>query len=331
MILVTGGAGFIGSNLVKNLNHAGHDVAVVDYLGSEDKWRNLQDCKVWKFYTPEEIMHGLTAMPTCVIHLGAATLTTNADLMIKTNFTLSWHIWDWCRQHGRPIIYASSADTYGLGLQGFDDDHDRLSSLQPSNLLGWSKHQFDQKVVNWIKQGKDTPPQWVGLKLFDVYGPRESHKGSHASVPYNFFQKLVNQQPIELFNSTDPSIAHGHQTRDLIYVDDVVDVIIWCMDHICSGIYNVGTGHASSFEEIAQCSIDTTNSNSKPVFVPMPDQLGKIYPNHMQANISKLRSIGYNKMMTPIHEGVEKYYQWLTANSIWTIGKTLVWTHKTQP
>jgi ADP-L-glycero-D-manno-heptose 6-epimerase len=149
MILVTGGAGFIGSNLVKHLCNQGKDVAVVDHLGSEGKWRNLQDSRVWKFYAPEEIMHALTAMPEAVVHLGAisSTTATNADQVIKTNFTLSWHIWDWCRQHKRPFIYASSAATYGDGNQGFDDDHSQLHLLKPLNLYGWSKHQFEQKVI----------------------------------------------------------------------------------------------------------------------------------------------------------------------------------------
>lgn len=318
MILVTGGAGFIGSNLVKHLCDQGHDVAVVDHLGNEHKWRNLQDCRVWKFYAPEEIMHALTAMPQAVVHLGAisSTTATNADQVIKTNFTLSWHIWDWCKQHKCPFIYASSAATYGDGKLGFDDDHSQLHLLQPLNLYGWSKHQFDQKVLNAISQGKDAPPQWVGLKFFNVYGPRECHKHSQASVLWHFYHTLIEDQPIRLFRSTDPAIADGDQTRDFVYVDDVIQVISWFLNNPApSGIYNVGTGISHTFHSVALAAQQILNKSQPPIFIDMPPELVPIYQNHTQANINKLQSIGYNNVWTNVFTGVEKYFQWLSKTS----------------
>jgi ADP-L-glycero-D-manno-heptose 6-epimerase len=318
MILVTGGAGFIGSNLVKHLCNQGKDVAVVDHLGSEGKWRNLQDSRVWKFYAPEEIMHALTAMPEAVVHLGAisSTTATNADQVIKTNFTLSWHIWDWCRQHKRPFIYASSAATYGDGNQGFDDDHSQLHLLKPLNLYGWSKHQFDQKVIHTVNQHKETPPQWVGLKFFNVYGPRECHKLNQASVMWHFYHRVQQDQGIHLFKSTDPLIADGEQSRDFVYVDDVTNVIDWFLQHPeHSGIYNVGTGRSETFQFVAETVRHFTKPTAPISFVNMPDELLPIYQNHTQANISKLQGIGYNSMWTSVYQGVEKYCQWLSKTN----------------
>ena len=318
MILVTGGAGFIGSNLVKHLSDQGHDVAVVDYLGSEGKWQNLQDSRVWKFYAPEEIMHALTAMPEAVIHLGAisSTTATNADQVIKTNFTLSWHIWDWCKQHKCPFIYASSAATYGDGKAGFDDDHSKLHLLKPLNLYGWSKHQFDQKVIKSVSQGKETPPQWVGLKFFNVYGPRECHKGGQASVMWHFYHQVMKDQCIHLFKSTDATIPDGEQTRDFVFVDDAVAVIDWFLKNPqYSGIYNVGTGVCETFQFVAQTMRHFTNPATPIRFVNMPEQLVPIYQNHTLANISKLQNIGYNNPWTNVFKGVEKYTEWLSKTT----------------
>lgn len=316
MILVTGGAGFIGSNVVKSLCDSGYDVAVVDHLGSDGKWKNLRDCDLWKFWQPDEITRALAGGPKAVIHLGAIsdTTATNGDEVLKTNFTLSYNIWEWCSQHNVPFIYASSAATYGDGSAGFDDEC-KLSSLRPLNLYGWSKHVFDQKVLKCVENQRPTPPQWVGLKFFNVYGPRESHKNSMASVCYNQYQQLKQGHPLRLFKSTVANLPDGEQSRDFVWVGDVVNVIRWFLDNPDkSGIFNVGTGNAESFNTVAHALLKNFNLPDIIEYVDMPLSLQDKYQNFTQAKMSKLRSIGYTSTMCSVSQGVAQYVEWLEEN-----------------
>tara|TARA_R110000868_G_scaffold9620_2_gene47524 strand:- start:4377 stop:5333 length:957 start_codon:yes stop_codon:yes gene_type:complete len=317
MIVVTGGAGFIGSNVVKALCDAGEDVAVVDYLGSDDKWKNLRDCAIWNFWQPEDITCALTSGATAVIHLGAisSTTATNADEVMKTNFTLSCYIWEWCAHHNVPLIYASSAATYGNGSQGFDDRAE-LSTLRPLNLYGWSKHLFDQKVAACVAKGRARPPQWAGLKFFNVYGPRETHKGSMASVCHTQYHALKQGAGVRLFRSTKPGLGDGEQSRDFVWVGDCVNVIQWLLANSnTSGLFNVGTGVARSFNNVAHALFESMGLPRDISYIDMPQELREKYQNHTQACMQKLRSAGYSAPMCSIEDGIRQYVEWFEENS----------------
>ncbi len=234
MLLVTGGAGFIGSNVVAALNDAGRDVAVCDVLGQDGKWRNLAKRRLADFVPPSELMDWLKGRRLeAVVHLGAIseTTATDGDLVIETNFRLSMRLLDWCTANATPLIYASSAATYGDGSEGFGDDQsiDALKKLRPMNLYGWSKHLFDMAVAERAARGERLPPQWAGLKFFNVFGPNEYHKGTMMSVLARRFDDVKAGRPVQLFKSHREGIADGDQRRDFIYVDDVVRVTMWLL------------------------------------------------------------------------------------------------------
>src|SRR5690348_8663226 len=249
MLLVTGGAGFIGSNVVAALNDAGRaDLAVCDLLGDAGKWRNLAKRRLADIVSPKELPAWLDGRKLdAVIHLGAIsdTTATDGDLVMKNNFRLSLQLLDWCTQTRTPFIYASSAATYGDGAQGFTDDWTpaALRMLKPMNLYGWSKHLFDLLVAERHVKNERLPPHWAGLKFFNVYGPNEYHKGHMASVLSKVVGTAKAGEPVRLFKSHRKGIADGEQRRDFIYVDDAVKVLRWLLDtSAVNGIFNVGTG-----------------------------------------------------------------------------------------
>jgi ADP-L-glycero-D-manno-heptose 6-epimerase len=235
MLLVTGGAGFIGSNVVAALNDAGRsDVVVCDLLGRDGKWRNLAKRQVMDIVPPDKFADWLKGRRLdAVIHLGAIseTTATDGDLVIETNFRFSLRLLDWCTDNPTPFIYASSAATYGDGAQGFGDDPSlpALKELRPMNLYGWSKHLFDLAVAERVARREKLPPQWAGLKFFNVYGPNEYHKGTMMSVLARRFADIKAGRPVQLFKSHREGIADGDQRRDFIYVDDVVRVMMWLL------------------------------------------------------------------------------------------------------
>ena len=235
MLLVTGGAGFIGSNIVAALNDAGRtDVAVCDLLGDSGKWRNLAKRQLADIVPPAELLAWLDGRKCdAVIHMGAIseTTATDGDLVIETNFRFSMRLLDWCTAQAVPFIYASSAATYGNGAQGFSDDPSlaALKTLRPMNLYGWSKHLFDMAVMERASRGEKLPPQWAGLKFFNVFGPNEYHKGTMMSVLARRFDDIKGGRAVELFKSHRDGIADGDQRRDFIYVDDVVRVVMWLL------------------------------------------------------------------------------------------------------
>ena len=257
MFLVTGGAGFIGSNIVASLNEAGStDVVVSDLLGRDDaKWRNLAKHQVVDLVPPVELARWLEARKLdAVIHMGAIsdTTATDGDLVMENNFRLSLRLLDWCTLTRTPFIYASSAATYGDGSHGFDDDWslEALRNLKPMNLYGWSKHLFDLAVVDRCMKKEKMPPHWVGLKFFNVYGPNEYHKGRMASVLAKVFDLAKSGQPVKLFKSHRDGIADGDQRRDFIYVDDAVSVLRWLLEATgINGIFNE-IGRASCRERV---------------------------------------------------------------------------------
>jgi ADP-L-glycero-D-manno-heptose 6-epimerase len=314
MLLVTGGAGFIGSNIVAALNDAGRaDVAVCDVLGHEGKWRNLARRQLADIVPPVELPGWLNGRRLdAVVHLGAIseTIATDGDLVIETNFRLSMRLLDWCTANATPFIYASSASTYGDGAQGFRDDQSisALKALRPMNLYGWSKHLFDMAVAERASRGVKLPPQWAGLKFFNVFGPNEYHKGAMMSVLARRFDDVRAGRAVELFKSYREGIADGDQRRDFIYVDDVVRVMMWLLSTpSVSGIFNVGTGKARSFRDLMLSAYAALGAAPNIRYVDMPQSIRDSYQYFTQGDVDRLQRAGYNGGFTTLEEAVGLY------------------------
>jgi ADP-L-glycero-D-manno-heptose 6-epimerase len=314
MLLVTGGAGFIGSNVVAALNEAGRgDVAVCDLLGHDGKWRNLAKRQLADVVPPAQLPDWLNGRRLdAVIHLGAIseTTATDGDLVIETNFRLSMRLLDWCTAHAAPFIYASSASTYGDGAQGFRDDVSlaALRALRPMNLYGWSKHLFDMAVAERAAKGERLPPQWAGLKFFNVFGPNEYHKGAMMSVLARRFDDIKAGRPVLLFKSHRDGIADGDQRRDFIYVDDVVRVMMWLMANpSVSGIFNVGTGKARSFKDMMLSAYNALGTAPNIQYVEMPGQIRGSYQYFTESDGDRLQRAGYNGGFTVLEDAVDNY------------------------
>src|SRR6201996_2870261 len=314
MLLVTGGAGFIGSNFVAALNDAGRaDIAVCDLLGHDGKWRNLAKRQLADLLPPAELSSWLNGRRLdAVIHLGAIseTTATDGDLVIETNFRLSMRLLDWCTANATPFIYASSAATYGDGAQGFDDDPsiEALKALRPLNLYGWSKHLFDLAVAERAATGNALPPQWVGLKFFNVFGPNEYHKGPMMSVLARRFDDIKAGRPVQLFKSHRDGIADGDQRRDFIYVDDVVRVMLWLLaTPSVSGLFNVGTGKARSFKDLIHAAYAALGTAANIQYIDMPEAIRGSYQYFTQSEVDRLRGAGYNGGFTALEDAVGLY------------------------
>jgi ADP-L-glycero-D-manno-heptose 6-epimerase len=314
MLLVTGGAGFIGSNLVAALNDAGRaDVTVCDVLGHDGKWRNLAKRQLADIVPPAELPDWLKDRRLdAIIHLGAIseTTATDGDLVIETNFRLPMRLLDWCTVNATPFIYASSASTYGDGAQGFRDDPSvaGLKALRPMNLYGWSKHLFDMAVAQRAAKGETLPPQWAGLKFFNVFGPNEYHKGTMMSVLARRFDDIKAGRAVQLFKSHRDGVADGDQRRDFIYVDDVVRVMLWLLaTPPVSGIFNVGTGTARSFKDLMLSAYAALGAAPNIQYIAMPEQIRSSYQYFTQADVDRLQRAGYNGGFTALEDAVETY------------------------
>ncbi len=314
MILVTGGAGFIGSNIVASLAARGEEVVVCDRLRSDGKWRNLAKHLVAELVAPEALAAWLDRAPPlrAIVHMGAISSTTerDGDLTAATNITLSLALWDWCAAHAVPLIYASSAATYGDGAAGFDDDATpaALARLRPLNLYGWSKHAFDRRVADLIARGRPRPPHWAGLKFFNVYGPNEYHKGHMVSVVKRKADEIAAGNPATLFRSHRPDIPDGHQARDFIWVGDCVDVVLWLLDTPeVSGLFNVGTGTARTYVDLARAVFAAMNRAPEISFIDTPEHLRGQYQYFTQARVARLRAAGYDRAFTSLEDGVATY------------------------
>jgi ADP-L-glycero-D-manno-heptose 6-epimerase len=314
MLLVTGGAGFIGSNVVAALNDAGRtDVAVCDLLGQDGKWRNLAKRQLADILPPAELSSWLNGRRLeAVVHLGAIseTTATDGDLVIETNFRLSLRLLDWCTANATPFIYASSAATYGDGAQGFDDDPSlrALKALRPMNLYGWSKHLFDMAVAERAVRREKLPPQCVGLKFFNVFGPNEYHKGTMMSVLTRRFDDIRAGRIVQLFKSHRDGIADGDQRRDFIYVDDVVRVMMWLLaTPSVSGLFNVGTGRARSFNDLMLAAYAALGAPPNIEYIDMPEQIRGSYQYFTQGEVDRLRRAGYNGGFTALENAVGTY------------------------
>jgi ADP-L-glycero-D-manno-heptose 6-epimerase len=314
MLLVTGGAGFIGSNVVAALNEAGRaDVAVCDLLGHDGKWRNLAKRQLADIVPPAELPTWLDGRRLdAIVHLGAISDTTasDGDVVIETNFRLSTRLLDWCTATATPFIYASSASTYGDGAQGFRDDNSilALKGLRPMNLYGWSKHLFDMAVAERAARGDKLPPQWAGLKFFNVFGPNEYHKGAMMSVLARRFDDIKAGRPVQLFKSHREGIADGDQRRDFIYVDDAVRVMMWLLaTPSVSGIFNVGTGKARSFRDMMLAAYAALGAAPNIQYVEMPEAIRGSYQYFTQSDVERLRRAGYNGGFTLLEGAVGTY------------------------
>jgi len=314
---VTGGAGFIGSNIAAQLcESSGLDVVICDWLGDagEGKWRNLAKHPVADFCQPERMLEWLDdhrADVEVVVHMGAISSTTepDADLVMRSNFVLSRDLYRWCAEAGTRLIYASSAATYGDGLTGFDDDNDlnALAALRPLNVYGWSKALFDLYAVREAGRGH-APPQWVGLKFFNVYGPNEAHKGEMKSVVAQIWPDVAGGRPVKLFKSYHPDYADGGQLRDFVSVADVTQVVEWLVNRpTVSGVFNLGSGAARSFKDLAEAVFTAAGQPSRIEYVEMPETLRPRYQYFTEARLERLRAAGYDGQFASLESGVGDY------------------------
>jgi len=317
MILVTGGTGFIGSNLVGRLAEEEVRVSISDTLGSGEKWRNIAKHEIDELVDPRELDDFLVRRGDeldGVYHMGAISATTesDADLIAATNLRFSQRIWRWCAEHGVRLVYASSAATYGDGSSGFrdDDSPEALADLLPLNAYGWSKHAFDRWVVREVAEGAATPPHWAGLKFFNVYGPNEYHKGDMRSVVTKAYPTAAAGEAVTLFRSHDPEYADGEQMRDFVYVRDCVDVMLWLRsEEAPSGIYNVGTGRAQSWLELMAALYDAIGEPMTVRWVDTPEEIRDRYQYFTEADMTKLRAAGYDRPFASVEEGVAEYVE----------------------
>lgn len=309
-IVVTGAAGFIGSCLAGYLNQQGLiDLILVDAFGDAAKDRNLQGkqytCKVER----EDFFDWLaTHQPKLkfVFHIGARTDTTEFDYSIHEHLNVDYSrkIWNYCTEKRVPLVYASSAATYGAGELGYEDSHEIIPRLQPLNPYGVSKNEFDK----WVLQQQSHPPFWAGLKFFNVYGPNEYHKARMASVIFHSFNQIKANGVVKLFKSHRPDFRDGQQLRDFVYVKDLLKICFWLMVHRpASAIYNLGTGTARSFEDLARATFAGLDLAPNIIFIDMPEDIRDKYQYFTEANMKKLRAAGYKEVFYSLEEGVGDY------------------------
>jgi len=324
MIVITGGAGFIGSNLVAALEARGrYDLVVCDRLRRDEKWRNLAKRELAAVIPPTDLFDYLARHAgkiDGIFHLGAISATTeaDADLVIATNFTLSQKIWAWCAAQGVPLIYASSAATYGDGSAGFTDvsDSASLGRFRPLNSYGWSKHLFDRWVVRQVETGEPSPPSWAGVKFFNVYGPNEYHKLGMRSLASKLYPRAVAGEPAILFRSHRGDYADGGQLRDFVAVEDCVDILLWLWDQPkVSGVYNAGSGIARSFADLATAVYRAVDRIPQFEYVDTPEAIRPNYQYFTQADLQRLRAAGYAGQPTPLEAGIDRYVRHFLAQS----------------
>lgn len=328
MIVITGALGFIGSCLVRHFNDLGHvtDILVVDDFYQDRKNRNLEEPRAGKFV--RDYIHRDLFIPwfekahravDFVFHLGARTDTTEQDegIFKRLNLGYSKDIWRICTEHQIPLVYASSAATYGMGEHGYSDTHEVVDQLKPMNPYGVSKNDFDK----WVLDQDKTPPFWAGLKFFNVYGPNEYHKGRMASVIFHTARQIKSTGKMKLFRSHRDDVRDGEQKRDFIYVKDVTDICAWLFEHwktVPSGLYNVGTGTARTFRDLAENTFRAMGLQPKIEYIDTPEDIRATYQYFTEADMTKLRAAGYDKPFHSLEKGIEAYVkEYLVAEKIW--------------
>lgn len=311
MIIVTGGAGFIGSCMVRTLNDAGRDdIIIVDNIAETDKWMNMRNKQFIKYVHKSKFLEELPSYEgvEAIIHMGAQSSTTERDFdyLWGNNFEYTKTLWNYCAEKQISFIYASSAATYGDGMQGFDDRLN-IDLLMPLNGYGYSKQLFDLWVLH---QAKAKPAQAVGLKFFNVYGPNEYFKGSMASMVFHGFNQIKADGEIRLFKSCNPNYEDGGQLRDFVYVKDICKVIMWLLENPkVNGLFNVGTGRAQSFRELGEATFHALGLEPNIRYIDMPEKLRGKYQYYTQAEMSKLYQAGYPYEFADLHRGVADYVQ----------------------
>lgn len=318
MIVVTGGAGFIGSHMVAALVARGAEVVVCDVLGDGDKWRNIAAVGIADIIRPERLFaylrhqardDGRWGRVEAVVHMGAnsSTTETDVDLILKQNFGFSLRLWRQCSGLGLRLIYASSAATYGDGSAGFDDDPapEVQERLRPLNAYGWSKLVFDRRALALAGSETTRPPQWAGLRFFNVYGPNEGHKGCMKSVVAQKYPAVRDDQPLTLFRSHNPDYADGGQMRDFVYVGDCVAVMLWLLDNPqVNGLFNVGTGKARSFLDLARAIYAAMGKAENINYIDTPGHIRSQYQYFTEAKLQHLRAAGFSAPFTSLEDGV---------------------------
>jgi len=310
MIIVTGAAGFIGSCLVRTLNDNGYNhLILADDFSDQNKNRNLKGKQYAKKVKRMDLMQLISSNNYSIdfiLHIGARTDTTEFDQAIfdELNLNYSKNLWEKCANYQIPLIYASSAATYGMGEFGFDDNHKMIEKLKPLNPYGQSKNDFDK----WVLGQNAKPPFWAGFKFFNVFGPNEYHKGRMASVIFHAFNQIKQNGEMKLFRSHNPDFKDGEQLRDFIYVKDLCKVLLFMMEHKKdSGIYNLGTGKARSFNDLARATFNALDKIPNISFIDTPEDIIDKYQYFTESNMQKLRSIGYQTLFTTLENGVEDY------------------------
>lgn len=317
MYIVTGGAGFIGSNIVSALASDGADVVVVDWLGVEHKWRNIAQSRLYDVVAPESLpafLRDHAKSVRAIIHMGAisATTETDVDRLLVNNVRLSLDLWEWSARHEVAFLYASSAATYGDGEQGFEDEASEaaLARLAPLNAYGWSKHVVDRRIAHDVATRRPVPPKWAGLKFFNVYGPNEYHKGSMRSVVHQMYPRVAAGEPVKLFRSHRPDYADGGQLRDFVYVRDCVAVVRWMLANEFAGsIYNIGSGKARSWLDLAHAVFAAAGNTPKIEFIDTPIEIRDRYQYFTQARMDRLRAAGCGVNFTSLEDGVSDYVE----------------------
>jgi len=310
MIVVTGAAGFIASNMVSKLNRQGYkDLILVDEFSNIEKNRNLQGKSFRSQIHRDDFVDWFSRhsdQVRMVFHLGARTDTTefDKDIFDRLNLNYSRDIWKICKEAQIPLVYASSAATYGGGEMGYRDDHELVWDLKPLNPYGESKNEFDK----WVLQQEEEPPFWAGIKFFNVYGPNEYHKGRMASVIYHAFDQISRSSKMKLFRSHRPDYEHGEQLRDFIYVKDVVDVLYFFMQQSPrSGLYNLGTGKARSFNDLVRSTFRAMDREEQIEYIDTPEDIRERYQYFTEAVMDKLRTAGYIRPFHSLEEGIDDY------------------------
>ncbi|MGE5363797.1 MAG: ADP-glyceromanno-heptose 6-epimerase [Bacteroidota bacterium] len=324
MIVVTGGAGFIGSAVIYRLNQMGeNNIMIVDSLGTDDKWKNLVGLSFNDIYHKDEFYKRITEENVpfdveAVIHLGACSSTTekDADYLLQNNFRYTLELAKYCLPRKARFIYASSAATYGDGLRGYDDDETILPELRPLNMYGYSKHMFDI----WASKN-EILDKIVGLKYFNVYGPNEYHKGDMRSLVHKAYGQIKETGKIKLFRSHRPEYQDGEQLRDFVYVKDAVDMTLYFLEHKnLGGIYNIGTGKARSWNDLAAAIFGAMNKPVNIEYIDMPAEIRNKYQYFTEAKLDKIRNVGYTSMITSLEDGVCDYVKNFLAQDKYLAG-----------
>lgn len=315
MIIITGGAGMIGSMIAWHINTVlkRDDILIVDRITHPDQWQNLVKRQYVNYLDKDELFDFLSTAKNveAVIHMGAISATTERDFnkLVQDNIRYSQNLWNWCTEQKVPYFYASSAATYGDGDTGYNDDEGQIEQLRPLNGYGYSKQFFDQWALKQAAK-KSAPPRWAGFKFFNVYGPNEYHKERMASVAFHTFNQFSETGSMKLFKSHVNGYADGMQLRDFVYVKDAAAVIVHFMQHTtASGIYNIGTGQARAFKDLATAVMTSMGKTPSITYIDMPQDLHGKYQYFTEANMAKLRAVGYTQAFHSLDDGVRDYVQ----------------------